>query len=306
MVTKPPAPKPPMKKSKPLAKPNIPSPALRQTHTPKTFQITPLSGANEGEKIVLYGKSGLGKTTLAAQLENAAFIPLDDGARKIMNPLTGAAVRAIPGVETWWDLRDATKQCCTLLPKGGTLIIDTVTRAQPLAEEWVVQNIKLEKGGEAKNLEAFGYGKGYRHTLEQIRLWLTDLDSLIRVGRNVVLLCQLDQAIVPNPAGVDYYEEVPKLIENKVGPIRTEVCEWADHVFRLGLLDAAVEKDNAKARAGKISGTGQRAIFTGGAHHFMAKSRPINGYRLPPVIGFEAPEDTSLWQFVFEGARVEE
>jgi len=84
---------------------------------------------------------------------------------------------------------------------------------------------------------------------------------------------------------------------------RTEVCEWSDHVFRIG-YDFNVTKENVKARAGKVTGGDMRAIFTQGPLHFVAKSRPVNGYRLPPAISFESPEDDTIWDFVFRGAKV--
>lgn len=308
-TSKPPAGKPTGKPtSKPVMKPGVhskPSSDKPGASRPaKSFSVKPLSGEGEGEKIGVFGKSGLGKTTLAAQLDKAVFIPLDDGARKIANPITGKPVMAVTDVVDWADLRDAVQQAPKYVPEGGVLVIDTLTRAQPLAEAWVVANVSLEKGGRAKNIEQFGYGKGYRHVLDQIRLLLTDLDTVIRSGRSVVLLMQLDQAIVPNAEGTDYYEEVPKLIENKQGPVRTEVCEWLDHVFRMGYLDKQVEKDSASARVGKVSGESQRAVYTGGAQHFTAKTRPIDGNRLPEIISFDDIDDNSLWQFVFEGATL--
>jgi len=311
MASKPPSrskPTPAPSRSKPaskLAKPNRSKPG-RDEHVAKSFSVAPLTGDNEGEKVLVYAKSGTGKTTLASQVENNVFIPLDDGARKIHNPLTGKPVDAIAGVESWADLRDAVQQAPSLIPEGGTLTLDTITRAQPLAEAWVVANVKLEKGGYARNLEAFGFGKGYRHVLEQFRCLLSDLDKVIRSGRNVILVAQLDQTIVANPAGVDYYEEVPKLIENKQGPVRTEVCEWCDQIMRLGYLNMDIEKDTAESRVGKVNGDAERAIFTGGAQHFIAKSRPIKGHRLPPVVSFEHEGDNSIWQYLFHGAVSEE
>lgn len=302
------APPPPPKPGKPpVNKPNVPSGNQRKEQkTPKKFSVSPLAGNDEGEKIVIYGKSGIGKTTLAAQVPGAVFVPIDDGARKIVNPLTGEPVSAFNGIEDFDDLRAATQQAADLIPKGGAIVIDTVTKVQPLAEAWVVENVPVEKGGKAKNIESFGFGKGYRHTLDAIRNWLTDLDRLIRSGIHVILLSQLDQATVANASGVDYLEDVPKLLENKQGPIRTEVCEWADHIIRIGYLSMAVNKDDESSRVGKARGDSVRAIFTGGALHFMAKSRPISGNRLPPIIGFETEKDNSLWQFVLEGAVAEQ
>lgn len=302
--SKPPTkPKPKAKLTVPKSKPGGSRPTTR---TPKTFAVKPLTGAGEGEKILLYGESGVGKTTLAGQVPNAVVVPIDDGARKIVNPMTGEALMAITGVEDFDDLRDAVQQASSLVPENGALVLDTLTRIQPMIEAWVIENVPLEKGGKAKNLEAFGFGKGYRHCLDQHRLLMTDLDNLMRTGRNVVLLAQLDQTTVPNAGGTDYLKDVPKLIENKQGPIRTEWCEWVDHIFRVGYLDQEVSKDHKEARAGKAGGETERAVYTGGAQWFQAKSRPINGYRLPPVIGFEFPEDNSVWQFVLEGATLEQ
>lgn len=287
----------------PPMKPNAPAPApARRQRQVKSFAVAPLSGSNEGEKILIYGKSGLGKTTLASQIPGAVFLPIDDGARKINNPLTGQPVNAITGIEDWQDVRDAVQQSVKLIPERGALVVDTITRCQNLAEDWVVANVQTEKGGVARNFEAFGFGKGYRHSLEQFRLLLSDLDALIRSGRHVILLAQLDQDRIPNTAGVDYIADVPKLVENKQGPIRTEICEWCDHIVRLGFLDVDVVKDHEDARTGKTRGDDRRALFTGGAQHFIAKSRPINGHRLPPIIGFENEADNSLWQFALEGA----
>ena len=305
-------PPPPPKKASPKKAPpkGIPAPLpgrAKGKNTPrpvKTFAAAPLCGDGEGEKILIYGRSGMGKTTLAAQIPDAVFVPLDDGARKIHNPLTGESVQGLDQpVETFDDLRAVAQQALNFLPVGGTLVIDTITRAQPLAEQWVVENVKTDKGKTTTSIEGFGYGKGYRHVLDAMRLFLSDLDKLIRSGRNVILLGQLDQAIVANAAGDDYFCDVPKLTENKQGPIRTEVCEWSDHIFRLNYLDSEVIKTDDKARAGKIVGEMERAVFAGGSLHFIAKTRPIKGFTLPPVLSFSCPSDNSLWQYVLEGYR---
>lgn len=273
-------------------------------HVAKTFSIKPWTSTNEGEKIVEYAKSGTGKTTLAAQLSGAVFIGIDDGGRKINNPLTNEPVNAIDGITGFQDLRDALHQA-NLFSAGSTCVIDTVTKLEELVEPYIFQNYKKADGTAATSMRKYGWD-GPAHMLDVFRLLLTDCDALVRRGVNVILLAQLAQITVANAEGLDYLEDGPKLQHNKQYSVRNEICEWADHVFRIGYADFNVSKDSEKAKVAKVTqADATRAIFTGGAPHFIAKSRPINGYRIPAVIGFDSPTDNSLWQFIFEGARVE-
>lgn len=278
-----------------------PVPSVAPAHKPKTFAISPWSDGNEGEKSIIYGKSGIGKTSLAAMAPNVVFIGIDDGGRKIRNPKTGQPVSAIPGIQGFQDLRDALHQK-DLFPKDATIAIDTVTKLESVMEPYIFDHYKLAGGKTAAAMRQYGWD-GPAHLLDCIRLLLTDLDDHVRQGRNVILLAQVAPATLANAGGADYLEDGPKLQHNKQYSVRTEVCEWADHVFRVGYQEFNVEKVDAKARAGKVTSDNEtRAIFCGGAQHFIAKSRPVKGNRLPPVIAFNDPADDSLWQFMFGGA----
>lgn len=310
-----PPPKPPPSKppaGKPATPPKMPSskPAPTAAYKPKTFSVAPWTDAGQGEKIVVYGPSGNGKTTLASMSPNPIFIGVDDGGRKIRNPKTGEPVRAIGDadnpVETFRDIRDAVNQH-DLFPVGSTLVIDTITKAEVLGEHYTFETVKTEGGKTATGIEDYGYGKGYRFLTETMRLLLTDLDALVRRGVNVILLAQQGQATVANLEGTDYLEDGPKLYHSKNGTgVRSEFCEWADHIFRIGHSNVSVAKANAKATKGKVSGSTERVIFTAKELHFVAKSRPIDGYNIPAVVSFESQQDDSIWQYVFEGARAAE
>lgn len=304
-----PPPKPPPKGApKPAGKPMLPPKQSKPTptaHTPKTFSVQPWTDSGQGEKIMLYANFGQGKTTLGSMAPNAIFIGLDDGGRKIRHPITGEPIKAIHGVETFRDLRDALGQT-DLFPEGSTLVLDTITKAEVLAEAYTFETVKTEGGKTATSIEDYGWGKGYRHLTETMRLLLTDLDALIRRGVNVLLLAQQGQATVANLEGTDYLEDGPKLYHNKNGTgVRSEFCEWADHIFRIGHAGVNVVKANAKATKGKVSGSAERVIYTAKELHFVAKSRPIDGYNIPPVVSFENQQDDSLWKYVFEGAKAE-
>lgn len=284
---------------KPLSKPpSAPSsrsvPSISQTS--RKFVVSEWTGHGEGEKILLYAKSGMGKTTLASMVPNPIFIGVDDGGRRIRNPKTGSPVKAVEDITTFTDIREVLHQD-DIFPVGTTIVLDTITRAEALAEHYIFQSVKTERGERVDSIEGYGFGKGYKHLLDAMRLLLSDFEPHVRRGVNVVLIAQEGQATVANLAGADYVQDGPKLSNAAKHSVRTEVCEWVDHVFRIGHPDVQVVKDNKNAVKGKIVGATTRAIYTEPELYFLAKNR-MNG-TLAPVVTFDEPKDDSIWQFVF-------
>ncbi len=274
------------------------TPAAPARAPAKTFAIGAYSDAAQGAKIILYGNTGLGKTTLASLAPNPIFVAFDDGIRLIKHPVTDAPMPAIPGVESFQDLRDALHQR-GLFPAGHTIVIDTLTKVEQVAERYILDNYTL-KTGRATSMRAYGWD-GPAHQLDVIRLLLADADPLVHAGVNILFLCQQSQAKVANAEGLDYLQDGPKLSHNNQYSSRMEVCEWADHVLRIGYLDFEVRADHDKATRGKVVGGQTRAVFSAGGAHFIAKSRPIAGKRLPPAVSFETERDDSLWAMMFRG-----
>lgn len=278
-------PKAPQTKVPPPAKP------VRQA---KTFTSAKWTGEHEGEKIIVYAESGMGKTTLASLLPKPVFIGLDDGGRKIQ----GKILEHIPGVETFDDLRDVLHQT-GLYDNYDSLVIDTLTRVdEDLALKWTLNNVFSDKGTKVSDIESYGWGKGYRHTYDTMRLLLPDLDTLVRMGKNVVLLCQSTTESVPNPGGEDFLRDAPKLQpqHGKTPSVIGLFVEWCDHVFKIGYGDITTSKK-------KASSSGERVIFVHPQIHFTAKSRTIPAEF--PVVSFTDVADDSIWQFVFDRARSE-
>jgi hypothetical protein len=288
----------------PMAKPTMPPPppkaamAKPSGHVAKTFAVKTWTNAGQGEKIGIYAPSGMGKTTLATMAPNPIFIGLDDGGRKTRNPKTGGAVNAVDGIETFSDLRDALHQL-DLYPVGSSLVIDTITKVESLAEQHTVTTVKADDGRYPDSIEGYGWGKGYRHLLDTMRLFLSDLEPLVRRGVNIILLAQQGQATVSNLEGTDYAQD-GMLLSNqpKAGPnTRLEVGAWLDNILRIGYGDVSVAKANVKAVKGKVSGSTERMIYTEPELYFVAKNR-MNG-DLPPVVSFATRDDDSIWKFLF-------
>jgi len=270
---------------------------------PKKFAVVPWTGEGEGEKIVLYGPSGRGKTTLAALAPKPVYIGLDDGGRKIRHPVTGEPLPHIEGCDSFDDVRDVCAQP-EILDGYKTVVIDTGTILETLATEWTVQNIKHEKGQTVRRLVDYGYGKGYEHLYDTMRLAFSDFDGLVRRGLNLLLICQQCPITVANASGTDYLEDGPRLYHpgnsgKMTFSTRLFACEWADHVFKLDYQDKQVSEDK------KATGSPDRAVFIVPEDpSYCAKSRTLGNLKDEagdPItrIAFDHPADDSLWKYMF-------
>jgi hypothetical protein len=240
----------------------------------------------QGHRVGLYGPGGIGKTTLAATAPGpVGFIDLDDSL-PILRPLLGELdIRRVAGITGWQDIRDA-------LHSDGwddvrTIVIDSVTKAEELALEWTLRNVKHEKEGVViRRIEDYGFGKGYQHLYETFLVLLGDLDRHVRAGRNVVLICHDCTATVPNPKGEDYIRWEPRLQNPSSGKasVRLRVREWLDHLLYMGY-----DVECAKHHNGKAQGHGTRTIYPQEMPWCMAKSRTLA--EQIELVHF----DTTLW-----------
>lgn len=224
----------------------------------------------QGHRVGLFGPGGIGKTTLAATAPGpVGFIDLDDSLPILRPSLGELDIRRVSGIAGWQDMRDA-------LHNDGwddvrTIVIDSATKAEELALEWTLRNVKHEKDGVViRRIEDYGFGKGYQHLYETFLTLLSDLDQHVRAGRNVVLICHDCTATVPNPKGEDYIRWEPRLQNPSSGKasIRLRVREWLDHLLYVG-YDVESGKD------GKARGHGSRTIYPRELPFCMAKSRTL-------------------------------
>ena len=229
--------------------------------------------STSGHRVILYGPGGIGKTTLACSMPGpVAFFDLDESLEKLLPKLEEAGISdnvvPVTGITSWQAMRDA------LHGEGWggikTIVIDTATKAEEMALEWIYANIKYN-GATCTRLEDYGYKCGYRHLFDTYSLLLSDLDAHARAGRNVVLICHDCSAKVPNPQGQDWIRYEPRLAQDdKYCQLRFRAKEWADHVLAM-IYDVNVDK------TGKGQGCGTRTIYANELPHCMAKSRTAQG-----------------------------
>jgi hypothetical protein len=200
-------------------------------------------------------------------------------------------------VESWQDLRGLLAS--DLFDDSRAIVIDTATRAEELARNWVVANVKTFKGNTVSNLQGYGFGEGGMHLTDAWRILLSDLEhSHYHAGRDIIFIAHEHLGKKPNPAGEDYIRHEPRLYHDNRASVRAVTVEWCDHVLFIN-YDIAVGND------GKAKGSGSRTIYTAEQPTFIAKSRtlPLSSYvfekgdssiwsamRAPAKPGIEVPE----------------
>jgi len=290
--------KPPNPKKKPIPPPPAPTtepiPTRASQATAKKFKVESWETAGEGKRIILYGDTGIGKSSLAFLAPNPVFLGLDEGGGQLRRPITDEPPVRIPGLETFSDTRDALQQV-DLFDPYDTVVVDTVTILQDWAEPHVVTTIPTEKGARVKNLIGYGYNKGYKHLYNVMKGPLQDCDELIRRGKNVILIAQAGLHNVPNPGGEDYLRAGLRLHVDKSWNIESLYCEWADYVL-------GVDYYNAFVKDKRVTGSTDRAVFVQPELHFRAKTRTPwydEDGNLISVLSFETLADDTVWQYIF-------
>ena len=188
-------------------------------------------------RVVIAGTDGIGKTTLAAAFPSPLILDTEDG--------SGHLDTARVTCHSWDDLMNA------VMSLGGdpqgfeTVVIDTVDWGEKALIEHVVR-----KGGK-RSIEDFGFGKGWIIAAEQFSKLLDALDSVIRRGVHVVLVCHTTVKRVSPPDMTDGFDRYELKLSKQVSPL---VREWCDvHLFCTTKVRLVEGNDGrTKASGGKV------------------------------------------------------
>ena len=177
-----------------------------------TLTFQPIT-QQDGEREIIYGTGGIGKTSLALQAPApVVFFDLDRSLQKLARNQQLGRVRTLPA-DTYKELYE------TLTATGWdgikTIVIDSASELEALAELDVLRTVKTSNGQQAKSIEDYGFGKGYRFLYDRMDLILQAAENHIRAGRNVVFICHESIDSAPNPMGENFLRYSPDLMETK-------------------------------------------------------------------------------------------
>jgi AAA domain-containing protein len=209
---------------------------------------------NRAQKLVIYGPNGIGKTTLAAQFPGPIFLDAEDGTThqqltRIQTPTEDSffeALRVLGSEEHSFK----------------TLVIDTIDVGERYVRERVLKRHRM------KNIEDFGYGRGWTYLREEFDSFLGGcLDSFVRRGMHVVAIGHSTVKRVQPPGLSDAYDR----FELKLDSVNSaKLKEWADALLFLS-WDVRIS-ENAEGRIRGVGGK-ERIVYTTHSAAYDAKNR---------------------------------
>ena len=191
-------------------------------------------------QILLYGTEGIGKSTFGAGAPKPIFLAVEQGSHHL-------DVARFPKPESWRDVLDAVRTLTLEAHDYQTLVIDTVDAAEPLLWRHMIdRDQSKDRNGKPKlrDIEDYGFGKGFQKALDDWRVLLKALETLqAQRSVHVVLLAHSWVKTFKNPEGEDYDRYELKLNAKAAGLIK----EWADCVL-FAQLETFAKRDEATKR----------------------------------------------------------
>jgi hypothetical protein len=213
-------------------------------------------------RIIIHGKEGSGKTTLAAKFPQPVFLQVEDGCP------AGLEIATFGALSSYADVVAAITALGHEQHNFQTVAIDSLDALEPL-----VWGATCVAHGWA-SIESVGYGRGYVEADKQWLDLLAGLDWLRRNrGMTIVLIAHSAVETVNDPRAPSYTSYQLRL--HKRG--RALVQDWADAIgFLTTELVIQTEEQGFRKRT-RADGGSARYIHWEGKPSFTAKNR----YALP-------------------------
>ena len=206
-------------------------------------------------KLMIYGLSGVGKSTLASKLKNPIFIDLEGG----LNYMT---VDRTPTLTSYASVLKVLGELFNVAEAGkreyDTIVIDSV--------DWLVRKVVEKAAGidknkldETLNRSNGGYGNGKQVLENHIRTYLLPLlVTLNKQGYGICLIAHADRKVLMNSDGSDIEQIAPKIDVNTMNTF----VEWCDNVFFLkrdisGERVLVLESDEVALAKNRLGLTGE-------------------------------------------------
>lgn len=206
-------------------------------------------------KLMIYGLSGVGKSTLASKLKNPIFIDMEGGLNYMdvaRTPTLTSYASVLKVLGELFNVAEAGKR------EYDTIVIDSV--------DWLVRKVVEKAAGidkshleETLNRSNGGYGSGKQVLENHIRTYLLPLlVTLNKQGYGICLIAHADRKVIMNSDGSDVEQIAPKIDVNTMNTF----VEWCDNVLFLkkdisGERVLVLESDEVALAKNRLGRTGE-------------------------------------------------
>ena len=215
---------------------------------------------------LLYGVQGVGKSTLASQMEEPVFLAAEDG-------LSG-----LPGIQHWEirSFQDAIDAITALHEDHPykCVVLDTVSAFEAMLHRQLLENWGVD------SIDKVGANGGgfYKWRNEALPLWqdiLDGLDSLrINRGMRIVLIGHSSDQEIKPPEADSYRKYCIDLLNAKASSL---LYRWADVVafcnYKISVSGAKRNRKGEVTQAGRAIGSGERVMYLSERPAWFAKNR---------------------------------
>eukprot|EP01047_Picozoa_sp_COSAG01_P022973 COSAG01_NODE_1383_length_10520_cov_83.640342_6_plen_242_part_00 len=216
-------------------------------------------------RLVLFGGSGVGKTSFAASMNRPIFLLCEDGLGKIEVDHFPLAL----------SFEDVLKNLQSLIDNDNdykTLVVDSLDWLEPLIWDKACQDNNW------KSIEQ-PFGKGFTEALKYWREYVSLLNELREKGFTIMQIAHNQIKRFESPE-IEAYDRHELKLHRKAAALileHSDCCFFAN--YKLGTVQVKDKKGQLSSKAVQ----GERQIYTEERPAYLAKNR----YDLPPVLPFD-------------------
>jgi hypothetical protein len=209
-------------------------------------------------RCLLYGTHGIGKSTWAASSPKPLVLATEDGLDDVGCDRTPLLTKTVDVARWLIDLAGPEEH------GYKTVVIDSLDWLEKL-----IWQATCEDDGK-KDLESFGFGKGYVKAVNRWEKLLAMLEGCRARGMNVVLLAHAKIERF-SPPDSDAYDRWQPDLHKLAAPL---LQEWADEVLFASYQVSTIQREEkfGQQRTRAI-GSGERIVYTSEAPTHAAKRR---------------------------------
>ena len=206
-------------------------------------------------KLMIYGLSGVGKSTLASKLKNPIFIDMEGGLNYMDVDRTPTLTKVDEFYTVLAELYNTAKDGKR---EYDTIVVDSA--------DWLVRKVVEKAAGidktkldETLNRSNGGYGNGKQVLENHIRTKLLPMLVLLnKQGYGICLIAHADRKTLMSSEGNDVEQITPKIDVNTMNVF----VEWCDNVFYLkkdiaGERILVLESDDVALAKNRLGLTGE-------------------------------------------------